>query len=392
MKIVLRSLPTFAAICLAAGLSAGCGKPGAGGPPTPPPPEVATATVAPQPLLLTTELPGRTAPFRIAEIRPQINGLVQKRLFTEGADVQAGDALYQIDPAPFQTALDVAEAAHGRSAASLPALRAKVERAGQALADKAVSQQDFDDADAALKQAEADEQYWQAMVKTARINLGYARIESPISGRIGKSTVTDGAIVTAYQPAPLATIQQLDPIYVDVPRSTAELLRLQERRERLRGDEADLDQVQLVLEDGTPYAHEGTLQFRDVSVDPTTGSVVLRMVFPNPDGVLLPGMFVRAILKEGVDEQALLVPQQAVTRDPKGNPQALIVNAAGTVELRPLALDRAIGNQWLVASGLQAGDKIVVEGGLNLRPGAAVREVPFQAPEAAAPAAAPTAP
>ena len=226
MKIVLRSLPTFAAICLAAGLSAGCGKPGAGGPPTPPPPEVATATVAPQPLLLTTELPGRTAPFRIAEIRPQINGLVQKRLFTEGADVQAGDALYQIDPAPFQTALDVAEAARDRSAASLPALRAKVERAGQALADKAVSQQDFDDADAALKQAEADEQYWQAMVKTARINLGYARIESPISGRIGKSTVTDGAIVTAYQPAPLATIQQLDPIYVDVPRSTAELLRL----------------------------------------------------------------------------------------------------------------------------------------------------------------------
>ena len=392
MKIALRSLPAFAAICLAAGLSTGCGKPGAGGPPTPPPPEVATATVAPQPLLLTTELPGRTAPFRIAEIRPQVNGLVQKRLFTEGADVQAGDALYQIDPAPFQTALDVAEAAHGRSAASLPALRAKVERAGQALADKAVSQQDFDDADAALKQAEADEQYWQAMVKTARINLGYARIESPISGRIGKSTVTDGAIVTAYQPAPLATIQQLDPIYVDVPRSTAELLRLQQRRERLRGDEADLDQVQLVLEDGTPYAHEGTLQFRDVSVDPTTGSVVLRMVFPNPDGVLLPGMFVRAILKEGVDEQALLVPQQAVTRDPKGNPQALIVNAAGTVELRPLALDRAIGNQWLVASGLQAGDKVVVEGGQNLRPGAAVREVPFQAPEAAAPAAAPTAP
>ena len=392
MKIVLRSLPAFAAICLAAGLSTGCGKPGAGGPPTPPPPEVATATVAPQPLLLTTELPGRTAPFRIAEIRPQVNGLVQKRLFTEGADVQASDALYQIDPAPFQTALDVAEAAHGRSAASLPALRAKVERAGQALADKAVSQQDFDDADAALKQAEADEQYWQAMVKTARINLGYARIESPISGRIGKSTVTDGAIVTAYQPAPLATIQQLDPIYVDVPRSTAELLRLQQRRERLRGDEAGLDQVQLVLEDGTPYAHEGTLQFRDVSVDPTTGSVVLRMVFPNPDGVLLPGMFVRAILKEGVDEQALLVPQQAVTRDPKGNPQALIVNAAGTVELRPLALDRAIGNQWLVASGLQAGDKVVVEGGQNLRPGAAVREVPFQAPEAAAPAAAPAAP
>ena len=392
MKIALRSLPAFAAICLAAGLSAGCGKPGAGGPPTPPPPEVATATVAPQPLLLTTELPGRTAPFRIAEIRPQVNGLVQKRLFTEGADVQAGDALYQIDAAPFQTALDVAEAALGRSAASLPALRAKVERAGQALADKAVSQQDFDDADAALKQAEADEQYWRAMVKTARINLGYARIESPISGRIGKSTVTDGAIVTAYQPAPLATIQQLDPIYVDVPRATAELLRLQERRERLRGDEADLDQVQLVLEDGTPYAHDGTLQFRDVSVDPTTGSVVLRMVFPNPDGVLLPGMFVRAILKEGVDEQAILVPQQAVTRDPKGNPQALIVNAAGTVELRPLALDRAIGNQWLVASGLQAGDKVVVEGGQNLRPGAAVREVPFHAPEAAAPAAAPTAP
>ncbi len=304
--------------------------------------------------------------------------------------MQEGDALYQIDPAPFQAALDNAEAALGRSEASLPALRSKVERAGQALADKAVSQQDFDDADAALKQAEADGQYWKAMVKTARINLGYARIVSPISGRIGKSTVTDGAIVTAYQPAPLATIQQLDPIYVDVPRSTAELLRLRQRRERIQSDGADMDEVQLVLEDGTPYAHEGTLQFRDVSVDPTTGSVILRMVFPNPDGVLLPGMFVRAILKEGVDEQALLIPQQAVARDPKGNPQALIVNAAGTVEARPLELDRAIGSQWLVAAGLQAGDKIIVEGSMNLRPGAGVREVPFQNPDS--PAAAPAAP
>jgi membrane fusion protein (multidrug efflux system) len=330
----------------------------------PPLPEVAVVTVARQPVLLTTELPGRTSSYRIAEIRPQVNGLIQKRLFTEGADVQAGQALYQIDPAPFQAALDMVQA-------NLPALRLRADRFKQALADKAVSQQDFDDADAALKQAEAQ-------LETARINLNYTHIVSPISGRIGASTVTEGAIVTAYQPTVLATIQQLDPIYVDVPQSTAETLRLQRllNTGRINNDGTNANQVQLILEDGTKYPLEGTLQFRDVSVDPTTASVVLRMVFPNPKGVLLPGMFVRTVVQEGVD-QAILIPQQAVSRDTKGNPAALIVNAAGQVEPRLLSLDRAIGDQWLVATGLTPGDRVIVEGMLKVRPGAAVNAVPF---------------
>ena len=254
--------------------------------PTPPPqiPEVATIKATTQSVELTTELPGRTSAYRIAEIRPQVNGLILKRLFTEGSEVKAGQELYQIDPAPFQATLDNAQAALGKVEGNLPAIRLRAERVGELLADKAVSQQDFDDAAAALKQAEADIQYWKAMVETARINLGYARIVSPISGRIGKSTVTEGAIVTAYQPLALATIQQLDPIYVDVPQSTTELLRLQRRLEdgRLNPNGASQKKVKLILEDGTAYPWEGTLQFRDVSVDPTTGSVTLRMVFPNP--------------------------------------------------------------------------------------------------------------
>ena len=330
-------------------------------------PEVAVVTVARQPVLLTTELPGRTSPYLIAEIRPQVNGLIQKRLFTEGSDVQAGQELYQIDPAPFQAALDSAKA-------NLPALRLRADRYKEALVDKAVSQQDFDDADAALKQAEA-------ALETARINLNYTHIVSPISGRIGKSTVTDGAIVTAYQPVALATIQQLDPIYVDVLQSTSELLRLQRRLEdgRLTGGGTNASQVQLILEDGTQYPLEGTLQFRDVSVDPTTASVTLRMVFPNPNGVLLPGMFVRALVKEGVIEQAILIPQQAVLRDPKGNPYVLIVDAGGTAQPRPLALDRAIGDKWLITSGLAPGDRVIVEGLQRVRPGVPVKEVPADA-------------
>jgi membrane fusion protein, multidrug efflux system len=326
-----------------------------------PPPEVATTTVAPQPILLTTELPGRTSPYLIAEIRPQVSGLIQKRLFTEGSDVQAGQELYQIDPAPFQAALDSVQA-------SLPALRSRADRFKEALADKAVSQQDFDDADAALKQAEA-------ALETARINLNYTHIVSPISGRIGKSSVTDGAIVTAYQPMALATIQQLDPIYVDVPQSTSELLRLQRRLAdgRLSHGGTNQSAVQLILEDGTQYPLEGTLQFRDVSVDPTTASVTLRMVFPNPNSVLLPGMFVRAQVKEGVIEQAILIPQQTVLRDPKGNPYVLVVDAGGTAQPRPLTLDRAIGDKWLITSGLAPGDRVIVEGLQRVRSGVPVK-------------------
>jgi len=229
--------------------------------------------------------------------------------------------------------------------------------------------------------AKAVIQQAEAALETARINLGYTKITAPISGRIGRSNVTDGAIVTAYQPIPLATIQQIDPIYVDVPQSTTELLRLRRnlRHGRLNQNGTNQNKVNLILEDGTAYPLEGTLQFRDVTVDPTTGSVILRVVFPNPEGVLLPGMFVRAVVKEGVSMQAIMIPQQAVSRDPKGNPIALIVDDAGKVQQRMLTLDRAIGNKWLVSSGLAPGDRLIVEGLQKVRTGASVKEVPFDA-------------
>jgi membrane fusion protein (multidrug efflux system) len=358
----------------------GCDRPQAQAP-RPSIPEVATVTLQPQQIVLTTELPGRTSAYRIAEIRPQVNGLIQKRLFTEGSDVKAGQVLYQIDPAFFQAAYDNAKAALSRAEANMPPIRLRVERYKELLPDKAVSQQEYDDAAAALKQAEADIEIWKAMVETARINLGYTRVTAPISGRIGRSNVTDGALVTAHQPVPLATIQQLDPIYVDVPQSTSELLRLRRSFEggRLNHDRKNQQKVRIILEDGTPYQQEGTLQFQDVTVDPTTGSVILRAVFPNPEGVLLPGMFVRGVAKEGVSEQAILIPQQAVSRDPKGNPVALIVDTEGKVQQRMLRLDRAIGDKWLVTSGLGPGDRVIVEGMQKVRPGASVKEVPFDA-------------
>jgi len=390
-------------------------------PPPPPVPEVATVTVQPQQVVLTTELPGRTSPYFIAEIRPQASGLVQKRLFTEGSDVKAGDVLYEIDPAPFKAALDNAAAnldvmrktadraraglaasvaGVTRQKATLDLARINRQRLEDLLKDKAVSASDRDQAatnadvaEATLQVAEAQVdsdrhavamavaaiQQAEAAVETARINLAYTRITAPISGRIGRSNVTEGATVTAYQPVALATIQQLDPIYVDVPQSTTELLRLKRRLEdgRLNRDGATQNKVNLILADGTTYPVEGTLQFRDVTVDPTTGSVILRIVVPNPQGVLLPGMFVRAVVKEGVNNQAILVPQQAVSRDPKGNPMALIVDGTGKVGLRMLTLDRAIGDQWLVASGLAPGDHVIVEGLLKVRPGAVAKEVPF---------------
>ncbi|OPY89199.1 MAG: Multidrug resistance protein MexA precursor [Syntrophaceae bacterium PtaU1.Bin231] len=343
-------------------------------------PEVAVLTVQPKRLVMTTELTGRTAAHRTAEVRPQVGGIIQKRLFTEGADVKAGQLLYSIDPATYRAALDNARAALGRSEASLQSTRTRAERLRELLADKAVSQQEYDDAAAALKQTEADIQYWKAAVETARINLGHTAVTAPISGRIGRSNVTEGALVAAYQPAPLAVIQQLDPMYVDVTQSTAELLRLRKRLEEgmLQRDGALQSRIRLVLEDGSRYPLTGTLQFRDVTVDPTTGSVILRMVFPNPQGVLLPGMFVRAQVDEGVNPRALLVPQQAVSRDPKGNALTLIVDAESKVQQRMLTLDRAVGNAWLVIAGLAAGDRVIVEGLQKVRPGASVKTVPFQ--------------
>jgi len=350
-------------------------------PPPPPVPEVAVVTVRPEPVELTTELPGRTSAYRVAEIRPQVNGLIQKRLFKEGSDVKAGEVLYQIDPAPYQSALTNARASLSRAEANLPGIRSRVGRYKDLIADKAVSQQDFDDASAALKQAEADVESWKAAVETASINLAYTRITAPISGRIGRSTVTEGALVTAHQPLTLATIQQLDPIYMDVPQSTADLLRLKSRLKAGHLDRSGTNQkkVQLLLEDGTTYPEEGTLEFQDVTVDPTTGSVILRVVFPNPQGVLLPGMFERAVVKEGVNRRAILIPQQAVSRDPKGNPTVLIVDGGGKVEPRLLEIDRAIGDKWLVTSGLVSGDRVIVEGLQKVRPGASVKVVPFEA-------------
>jgi len=357
----------------------GCGNQQQSAPPAVP--EVATMTVKPQQVVLTTELPGRTSAYRVAEIRPQVNGIIQKRLFTEGSHVSKGQALYQIDPAPFQAVLDNAKAAVAKAEANLHATRSRAERFKELLPEKAVSRQEYDDAAAALKQTEADIEYWKAMVQAARINLGYTRITAPVSGRIGKSNVTEGALVTAQQPAPLSIIQQLDSVYVDVPQSTTEMLRLKRSLEggRLNRGGAGRKKVKLFLEDGTAYPLAGTLQFRDVTVDPTTASVILRVVFPNPQGVLLPGMFVRAVVREGIKEQAILIPQQAVSRDPKGDPVALVVDAGGKVSQRMLTLDRAIGDKWLVTTGLESGDRVIAEGMQRARPGASVKVVPFEA-------------
>lgn len=379
MNILFRiKLIAIVVILVVVLLLGGCDRRQQSQPPLPIP-EVSVATVQPQQVILTTELPGRTSAHLVAEIRPQVSGLIQKRLFTEGSYVKAGQMLYRIEPAPFQAVLDNANASLGRAEANLPAIRLRAERFKELLADKAVSLQDYDDAAAALKQTEADVQYWKAMVETARINLGYTRIIAPISGRTGISNVTEGALVTAHQPAALATIQQLDPIYVDVPQSSTELLRLQRRLEegRIKYEEKNQNKVKLILEDGTEYPLEGTLQFRDITVDPSTGSVLLRLIFPNPKGVLLPGMFVRTVVKEGINKQALLVPQQAVSRDPKGNPVALIVDAAGKVQQRMLTVDRTIGDKWLVSSGIAQGDRVIVEGMQKVRPGASVQVIPF---------------
>ncbi len=362
-------------VLLSSGLVlAGCSRQA---PPPPRVPQVSVVTIQPQKITLTSQLPGRTSAYRIAEIRPQVSGLILKRLFTEGSEVKAGQVLYEIDPAPFQATLDNARAALRRAEANLPSISARAQRFKELLADKAVSQQDYDDAAGAQEQIEADIASWKAQVETARINLAYTKVTAPISGRIGRSSVTDGAVVTAYQPVSLSTIQQLDPIYVDVPQSTSDLLRLRRRMEdgHLNRDGGDQNKVSLVLEDNSSYPQEGTLQFRDVSVDPTTGSVILRMVFPNPKGVLLPEMFVRALVKEGVNEQAILVPQQGVLRNPKGEPYAMVVDGAGKVDMKMLTLEREIGDKWLVTAGLAACDRVIVEGVQilqMLRPGVSV--------------------
>jgi membrane fusion protein (multidrug efflux system) len=368
-------------------ITSGCGSQQAA--PQPGIPEVAIVTVNPERVVLTTELPGRTSAYFVAEIRPQVNGIVQERLFNEGSDVKAGSVLYRIDPAPYQAAYDNAAAALARSEANLPPIRLKAERYKELIAVKAISQQDFDNAVAALKQAEADIDYSKAAVESARINLAYTRITAPIPGRIGKSNVTVGALATAYQGSPFATIQQLDPIYVDAPQSSANLLQLKRSiaAGRIKGTGPDQARVKLLLEDGTPYPQEGTLKFSEVTVDPSTGSFILRMVFPNPKYTLLPGMYVRAVVQEGVVDRAILVQQQGVSRDPKGNPLALIVDADGKVQQRMITVARAIGDRWLVSEGLNPGDRVIVEGSQRIRPGSSVKVVPFDAGRKDGPAA-----
>lgn len=379
MKRNNRIIPiTLAIIVWTCFMTAGCSKKEAG-----PPlmmPEVAVMTVQTKPVITTTELAGRTSANLVAEVRPQVNGIIQKRLFTEGSDVKAGQALFQIDPALYQSALNNATAALARSEAQLSSIQLRAGRLRDLLADKAVSQQDYDDAAAALKQVQADIQYGKASVETARINLKYTTIIAPVSGRIGRSSVTEGALVTAHQPIALATIQKIDPMYVDVSQSTADILRLRRQIQEGRLDQNGESQkkVSLLLDDGTEYPLKGTLKFRDVTVDPTTGSVVLRIVFPNPKGILMPGMFVRTLVQEGTHKNAILIPQQAVSRDPKGNPLTFIVDKDGKVQLRPITVDRAVGDAWLVSSGLAAGDRVIVEGMLKVQPGIPVKAVPFE--------------
>jgi membrane fusion protein, multidrug efflux system len=381
-----------ATIALAGTSLAGCGKKAPAVPP--PPPEVGVVVVQPQRVALTTELPGRTSPCLIAEVRPQVNGIIQKRVFTEGSDVKAGQVLYQIDPATYQAAFASARAAEARAEATLDTTRLKAERYRDLVKIKAVSQQDNDDAQAALKQAEADVAATKAAVETARINLAYTRVTAPISGRIGRSTVTDGALVTANQPAALATIQQLGSMYVDVTQSSADLLKLKQSLASglLKGAGPGQAKVRLVLEDGSAYPLPGILKFSEVTVDQSTGSITLRATFPNPKQTLLPGMFVRAILEEGISPQAILVPQRGVTRTPAGDAMVMVVGADDKVEPRPIKVSRTVGDNWLVSEGLNAGDRVILEGIQRARPGTPVKVVPFGAKPAEAPAAAATQP
>src|SRR3972149_7154941 len=339
----------------------GCGQPPtAGGPQEGGAPEVAVVVVQPQRLAITTELAGLTSAYLVAEVRPQVGGIIRERLFNEGGDVKAGDVLYQIDPLTYQAAYAGAKAALARAGANLTPLRYREERYRELVAVKAVSRQDYDDTVAALKQVEADIEVHRAAVETAPLNLSYTRVTAPISGRIGKSSVTTGALVTANQATALASIQQMNPVYVDVTQSSANLLRLKQNMAsgKIKHDAANQARVRLLLEDGTSYPQEGILKFSDVTVDPSTGSVTLRTVFPNEKHTLLPGMYVRAILEEGVNERAILVPQQGVTRDSKGNAPALAVDGSDKVEERVLKVERAIGDKWLVSEGLKPGDRV----------------------------------
>jgi len=334
--------------------------------------EVGVIKVVAKPQMIQVELPGRSKAFLEAEVRPQVSGIITKRSFVEGGNVKQGESLYQIDSATYKAALVSANADLARANASLASAKAKAARYQQLVKTNAISKQDFDEAEAAYKEALASVTVAEAAINTAKINLQYTEVLAPISGRIGKSSVTAGALVTANQNQTLATIQQLDPINVDIAQSSAQLLRLKAKLKQGKLQAADNADVQLVLEDGSIYAHTGKLQFAEVSVDQNTGSVILRAEFPNPEGILLPGMYVRAMLNAGTDPQAILVPQKAITRNSKGEAVAMVVNAQGQVEARIVTTAEVIDHQWRVTSGLAVGDQLIVEGLQKIRPGAPV--------------------
>ncbi|HDU4043957.1 TPA: efflux RND transporter periplasmic adaptor subunit [Klebsiella aerogenes] len=333
-------------------------------------PQVSVHVVHSEPLSVTTELPGRTSAFRVAEVRPQVSGIILKRNFVEGSDIKAGESLYQIDPATYQAAWNSAKGDEAKAEAAAAIAHLTVKRYVPLLGTQYISQQEYDQAVATARQADADVVAAKAAVENARINLAYTKVTSPIDGRIGKSSVTEGALVTNGQADAMATVQQLDPIYVDVTESSNDFMRLKQESLQ-RGD--DSKSVQLIMENGQPYSLKGSLQFSDVTVDESTGSITLRAVFPNPQHTLLPGMFVRARIDEGVNPQAILVPQQGVTRTPRGDATVLIVNAQNQVENREVTAAQAIGNKWLITSGLQNGDKVIVSGLQKVRPGVTVK-------------------
>lgn len=353
-------------------------------------PEVGIVIVQPQHVALTTELAGRTSAHLIAEVRPQVSGIIQKRLFTEGSDVKAGEVLYQIDPATYQAAYNSAKASLARAEANVVPAKLKAERYRELVKINAVSKQDYDDISAALKLAEADIDAAEAAVETARINLAYTKVTAPISGRIGRSTVTDGALVTAGQLAALSTIQQLSSMYVDVTESSADLLRLKQNLASglLKSNSAARAKVKLLLEDGSVYPLSGILKFSEVTVDQSTGSITLRAVFPNPNNVLLPGMFVRAIVEEGLNEHAILVPQRGVSRNPAGEATVMVVGNEEKVEQKIIKVARTVGDNWLVSQGLKPGDRVIVEGLQKARPGTPVKALLFESKSGAVPAGA----
>ncbi|MCS2152926.1 efflux RND transporter periplasmic adaptor subunit [Scandinavium goeteborgense] len=343
-------------------------------------PHVTVHVITSAPLSVTTELPGRTTAFRIAEVRPQVSGIILRRNFIEGSDIQAGESLYQIDPATYQAAWNSAKGDEAKAVAAATIAHLTVKRYLPLLGTQYVSRQDYDQAVANAQQADASVMAAKAAVETARINVAYTKVTSPISGRIGKSSVTEGALVTNGQSQAMAAVQQLDPIYVDVTQSSSDFMRL---KQQSLEHGSDTKSVELVMENGQPYSLKGTLQFSDVTVDESTGSITLRAIFPNPQHTLLPGMFVRARIDEGVQPNAILVPQQGVTRTPRGDATVLVVNAKNQVEVRRVTASQAVGSQWLISNGLNTGDKVIVSGLQKVRPGVSVTSEPDTATSSA---------